>query len=374
MPITPYTPKPRENPDSMPTSIWHRDISSLFRLKYVPQAPIKDISVFCRKLSFLLGAGIPIKSALTIVSEQLPGRGLRRLMPKLNARVQQGQSFSEAITASGAFPSFFCGFVSIGEATAKLPQVMEQLADFYDEQARIKDELTAALVYPSAVAFMMLGVIILAITFVLPGYSRIFATSGAPLPALTRGLMNMSEFLLHNAPLVIILTLGIFIIVIIFATSKLGRGIIAQLTLQLPITRQGINYKLTQGLHLLLSAGLSISQALPLTEDIMGNIQVKKDIANISAGLKTGKPFWVALSEVKYMDPLLVGLARVGEETGYMSQTIDKCQSYYADNYKQAIKRLNKLVEPVITLVLGIGLGIIMLAVILPTFELATIL
>ncbi|MCL2571300.1 MAG: type II secretion system F family protein [Defluviitaleaceae bacterium] len=374
MPIAPYPSKSKGNSDPKPISIWHRDISSLFRLKYAPQAPIKEISVFCRKLSFLLGAGIPIKSALSIVSEQLPGRGLRRLMPKLNARVQQGQSFSDAIAALGAFPSFFCGFVSIGEATAKLPQVMEQLADFYDEQAKIKDGLTAALVYPIAVAFMMLGVIILAITFVLPGYSRIFAASGAPLPALTRGLMSMSEFLIHNATLVIIFTIVTFIMAIIFATSKPGRGIIAQLALQFPITRQGINYKLTQGLHLLLSAGLPISQALPLTEDVMGNIQVKKDIANISAVLKTGKPFWVALSEVKYMDPLLVGLARVGEETGHMSQTIDKCQSYYANSYKQAIKRLNKLVEPVITLVLGIGLGIIMLAVILPTFELATIL
>ncbi|MCL2362893.1 MAG: type II secretion system F family protein [Defluviitaleaceae bacterium] len=346
----------------------------MFKINYTPKAPLRELSVFCRKLSFLLGASIPIKTALAIVAEQLPGRGLRKHLPKLNARVQQGESFSSALKAAGAFPAFFCGFVAIGEATAKLPQVMEQMADFYEDQAQTKDELTAALVYPVAVAILMLGVIIMAITFVLPGYSRIFAATGVPLPTLTRGLLQVSQVVTTHGHWIFIGIGMLIFVLILFFRSTIGRVSLGRVILRIPIIRKGVNFRLTQSLHLLLSAGLPVSQALPLTMDVMDNLRVKNDIKKISAYLEIGKPFWEALREITYIDSLLISLARIGEETGNLPQTIEKCQSYYSQDYKRAIKRLNKLIEPIITLILGIGLGIIMLAVILPTFELATVL
>ena len=376
MPILPQTSKQSLRLDmqgSKPASIWHRDIASLLKTEYVRKATFRELSLFSRKLSFLLGAGVPIKAALSIVSEQMPGRGLSKLLPSLSSRVEQGESFSNATKRVGAFPAFFCGFAAIGEATATLPQVMEQLADFYEDQAQTKDELAAALVYPIAVTIMMLGVIVLAVTFVLPGYSRIFATTGVPLPALTRGLLHMSEFLTANALLVAGCFFAMLIIVGFYMRSKHGRGLIAAITLRIPLAQQGVNFRLTQALNLLLSAGLPVSQALPLAEDVMDNVRVRRDLGKISAQMDAGKPFWEALGEVWYIDPLLVGLARVGEETGRMPQTMEKCQGYYSLAYKRAIRRLNKLVEPIITLVLGVGLGIIMLAIILPTFELATV-
>jgi len=346
----------------------------LLKFNYQQHASFRELSVFSRKLSFLLGAGIPIKTAISIVSEQLPGRGLPKLMPKLNAKLQQGESFTEAIHATGAFPAFFCGFVSIGEATAKLPQVMEQLADFYDEQAQTKDELTAALVYPIAVTIMMIGVIIMAVTFVLPGYSRIFEATGAPLPILTYTLLQVSNFMVENARLLALGVLVACITTVILLRSRHGREAVSSVALTIPLVRQGVSFRLTKSLYLLLSAGLPISQALPLTQDVMDNLRVKHDLSKITTQLKMGKPFWAALNEIKYIDPLLTGLARVGEESGQMSQTIEKCQIYYSQAYRHSVKRLSKLVEPVITLILGLGLGVIMLAVILPTFELAAIL
>jgi len=371
MPIEPQSTK--SSSDSIPVSIWQRDIFSLFKINYTPKAPLRELSVFGRKLSFLLGAGIPIKDALGIVSDQLPGRGLRKYLLGLNKQVQQGESFSAALKATGAFPAFFCGSVSIGEATAKLPQVMEQLADFYEDQAQAKDELTAALVYPVAVAILMLGVIIMAITFVLPGYSRIFAATGVELPVLTRGLLNVSQVITTSGHWIIIGMSAIIIALIFLIKSPAGRLYFGALTLRIPIVRQGINFRFTQSLHLLLSAGLHVSQALPLTIDVMDNARVKADITKMTNRLKIGKPFWEVLGEVSYIDPLLIGLARIGEETGNLPITIEKCQVYYSQSYKRTIKRLNKLIEPMITLILGIGLGIIMLAVILPTFELATV-
>ena len=375
MPISPQSfNSPEINAHSpKPIPIWHRDISTLLKFKYTSKASLRELSVFCRKMSFLLGAGIPIKSALSVISEQLPGRGISRLLPGINTKVAQGESFSAAVKATGAFPSFFCGFVAIGEATAKLPSVMEQLADFYDDQAQTKDELVAALLYPIVVTVMMLGVIVLAVTLVLPGYSRIFDASGVSLPALTRGLLHMSEFLIANNLLVAGVLLGVFLLVILFMRSNRGRDLAAAVSLRIPIARQGVNFRLTQALYLLLSAGLPVFQAIPLAGEVMDNVRVRRDLSKISAQLGMGKPFWEVLSKLRYIDPLLIDLARVGEETGKLTQTMEKCQNYYAQAYRKAIRRLNKMVEPAITLVLGVGLGIIVLAVILPTFELATV-
>jgi len=373
MPIEPHITTSRTNNDKNPVSVWNRDVTSLFKINYTPKAPYRELSVFSRKLSFLLGAGIPIKTALGIVSEQLQERGLRKHLTKLNTKVQQGESFSSALKDTSVFPAFFCGFVAIGEATAKLPQVMEQLADFYEEQAQTKDELVAALIYPIAVAVLMLGVIIMAITFVLPGYSRIFAATGAPLPTLTRGLLHISQAVTEHGHWVVIIISVVVFSCIFFAKSTPGRVFIGKIILRIPIIKLGVNFHITQALHLLLSAGLPISQALPLTADVMENLQVKKDIHKLSIYLEIGKSFGEALGEIPYIDHLLINLARIGEETGCLPQTIEKCQIYFTRSYKRAIKRLNKLIEPIITLVLGIGLGIIMLAIILPTFELATV-
>jgi len=371
MPITPQLQsKNLETTNHIP--IWQRDIATLFGSK-TPNVSYKELSTFCRKISFLLGSGIPIKSALSIVSEQLPKRGIRKQLPKLIARVTQGESFSGAARAVGGFPAFFCGFASIGEATARLPQVMEQLADFYENQAETRDELTAALVYPIAVTIMMLGVTILAVTFVLPGYSRIFDASGVELPALTRGLLAVSEFMTANFIVIIIGLIGILLGVVLFVQSSPGREFFAGVRLRFSLARLIANFGLAQALNLLLSAGLSVSQALPFAVDVMDNVKVKHDLNKISADLETGKPFWEALTKIEYIDPLLIGLSRVGEETARLPKTMEKCHAYYTQSYKRAIKRLNKLVEPMITLILGLGLGIIMLAIILPTFELAMV-
>jgi len=213
----------------------------------------------------------------------------------------------------------------------------------------------------------------MAITFVLPGYSSIFAATDTPLPALTYGLIRFSGFITSNAVFVVVGLITFPFIVYMLLRSRHGREMVAAIELCLPLARLGINFRLTQALYLLLSAGLPVSQALPFTEDIMSNVQVRRDISKISAQMGAGKPFWENLDKVKYIDSLLVGMVRVGEETGSLPETIEKSQIYYLREYKQSLRRLNKLVEPIITLVLGIGLGVIMLAVILPTFELATI-
>jgi len=369
MPILPY--KETQKTNASKTSIWHMDIVDLLVSTRVRKLSSKHLSVFCRKMAFLLDAGLTMKSAMPILAEQAPG-SVYSVILNMHKRVMQGESFSRAMKSTKIFPPFMCGYVAIGEQTGQLPKVCNQLADYYEKQLKMKDELTAAMMYPVAVTLMMLGVIVFAVTMVLPGYTQIFATSNVSLPFITAALLSASNFLARNAILILV---GIVAVTVAFATflrSTRGRDIWMKAQLKIPLMQQWVNLHIAQVLSLILFAGMSVSTAIPLCSQIVGNAKVSKDLKQLSAHLDGGEAFWISLERIPYIDPLLVDLARVGEETGNLCQTMDKCYNYLDTNYSHTIRKLNKLVEPIITLVMGILLAIIMLAIVLPTFELAT--
>ncbi|MCL2841717.1 MAG: type II secretion system F family protein [Defluviitaleaceae bacterium] len=368
MPIYPKTTISKTRRES----IWHMDIVDL--LSQRPRTlSLRHLAIFCRKTAFLLDAGLPIKVAMPILCAQMPKRELKLVVSDVHKMVMQGESFSKSIRAVKVFPTFMCGYVDIGEKTAKLPKVCADLADFYEHQAVLKDELAAAMMYPMAVSLMMLGVIVLAVTLVIPGYADMFAASDVSLPMLTSVLISLSDFFVENWLFAILGLLSTMLVAVLFLRSQRGIDFISWVVLKVPLLRQNINFRLVQTMSLLLSSGLSISKTIPLCRDVMENTRVKTDLQKLSSNIDSGVAFWVALERIKYIDSLLVGLARVGEETGNLPQTIKKCHDYFETAYKHSIRRLNKFIEPLITLIMGIILAAVMLAVVLPTFELATV-
>ncbi|MCL2605062.1 MAG: type II secretion system F family protein [Defluviitaleaceae bacterium] len=365
-----YPPVSRVKGAGPAVSIWHRDIGDLLR-KGVTAHP-RELAVFCRKVSFLLGAGVPIKDALPILMSQTKERVMKHALPEVYKRVLQGEGFADAMAAAKVFPVFMCGFIAIGEMTAQLPRVCGQLAEYYEHRAKAGDELTAALLYPAAVTVMMLGVIVMAVVAVLPGYSQVFDQSGVTLPALTRGLLSVSAFVSGH---IWRLAFGLFALVVgvaAFLRNEKGKDFIASAQLKFALFRQGFNLRLVQALNLILGAGQPVSNAVPVCADAMDNARCKRDLTGVGNALASGRPFWASLADLPYIDPLLVGLARVGEETGSLPQTMAQCQDYFMQAYQRTLRRMNKLIEPVITLVLGLLLALVMLAIVLPTFEMAT--
>jgi type IV pilus assembly protein PilC len=133
-----------------------------------------------------------------------------------------------------------------------------------------------------------------------------------------------------------------------------------------------LNFRLSQALSLLLSSRITISEAITICTEVMDNSIVRKDLLEISAKVNSGEAFWQSLDGVPYINPLFVSLAQVGEDTGSLPHTIHKCSAYCEESYKHSVRRLNKLIEPLITLILGVLLAAVMISIILPTFELAT--
>ena len=351
-------------------SIWQMDVSEIL-FGNIKIAKLKDIAMFCRKLSFLLDSGLSIKMSLPVLRSQVENRGLGMAVGKLHKMVEQGESLSLAMTDAKVFPLFLCGYVSIGEKTGQLAEVFTKLADYYEEHAKIEDELAAAMVYPIMVTVMMLGVIILSVTLVLPGYADIFMDSDIPMPRITAGLIAASDFISENFAFVLLGLMLLIVSAVAFFKSGTGSSFLTAVKLKNSLVRKSINLKIAESLSLLLYSGINVSDAIPTCVKLLGNEKIKKDFFELETDLRKGRPFWASLNKLPYVDKQFVSLVKIGEETGSLAKTVSKCSEYLLADYKLSIKKLNKQVEPIITLVLGIFLALIMLAVVLPTFELA---
>lgn len=362
-------------PNAKP-SIWNTELSEIVSLgkRRIPQ---KELSVFCRKFSIMLDTGESVKQAVLFLAEQASTRAMRDALTQSHSGIMQGKSLSAALAATDAFPVFFCGLCQIGEMSARLPQVMERLATFYEQQARAEDELSAALMYPAAVALMMLAVAVLAVVYVLPGYARVFTATGVELPVITKVLMSVSAALTQHTLEILIVVIVLIAAVTWGMRSAAGRALAARVQLHMPVLRavyrQAVNLRFSQAMSLLLASGQALTDAVPACAEVIDNPQVRRDLVTVATGLKQGRSFWEMLSGFAYFDPMLWRMVQVGEETGRLPQTMSRCRDYFEQEYISLIRKLNKLVEPVITLVLGVGLGLMMLAVILPTFALTNI-
>jgi type IV pilus assembly protein PilC len=354
-------------------SIWHMNISDVIFRNRKKRVPVGELALFCRNLSYLLGAGLPVKTALLNLRGKSLGPTLKTVLPHVHKRVMKGDSFSHALKMEEVFPEFMVGYMAVGEKTAQLANVCQKLAHYYEQQSKTRRELFAALIYPAAVLLMMFGVIALAMVSVLPGYARIFAASNVQLPPATEFLLNVSAFLSGNIVLLAWVFGAAVIVLIIFLQTGRGQKLLSHAQLKVPLLRQAVNLHFTQSLSLLLTSGIRLSDAVFLCMDLIQNTLVKKDLNKLSKNLYNGLSFSEALENITYLHPLMRDLARVGEKTGDLSQVMERCVEYFASDYTHNITRVKKLIEPTITIVMGVLIGLVMLAVVLPTFQLASV-
>jgi len=335
---------------------WERDLFEDRQLSGVALAEM------CRQMSFMLGAGITIRSVINVLAES--SVKLRGSLRSVMEGILRGESLSRALENTEVFPPFMCNMCRIGEMSDNLPRVMALLADYYEESARNRDEIIAALMYPAVVSVMMLGMILAAVLFVLPNYALVFAASDVPLPVLTRALLAFSDLLITRWWLVLpmaALLIAAFVYFLKTRTFEL-------LMLKISIYRQMVSLHIVQAMALMLQSGQPLPDAVLAVSGIVSNRQISQDLQRLAMGLHEGSAFWMLLTRLPYIDPIVVSMARVGEETGDMAQAFEHAGEFCRHRFTQMSRRLNKLVEPLVTLILGFVLGLVMLSIILPTF------
>ena len=337
-----------------------------------------DVATFTRQLSTMVNAGLPITESLLILKNQARTPAIRDMLSQVLADVQEGQSLSSAISKySNVFPPTYVALIKAGEAGGVLDNVLARLSDNMEKQVEFKGKVKGALIYPVIVVIGMVLVAAIMMIFVIPKMLSLYSEFGAELPGPTRILMSVSGFFAKFWWLMLVIIAFLINFLINYHKTKTGRRKIDELILKIPIfgdlQRQVALTELTRTLSLLVGAGVSILEALGILSQISGNAVIGDALEDSARHVEKGFPLAYAFSKHPEAFPYILSqMVAVGEETGKMSEVLAKVSHIFEVESDQKVKALTSAIEPIVMVILGVGVGFLVIAVILPIYNLTS--
>lgn len=335
-----------------------------------------DIVNFTRQLSTMITAGLPLANALSILEEQST-QEMGRMISGLLKEIEGGGTFSQALErAKGTFSRVYIQLVRAGEVGGLLDSVLERLADTMEKQKEFRAKIKGAMVYPIIVVLAMVAVSFIMMIFVVPQLTDMYKDFDAELPFATRLLIGISNFFVNYWWMAIASFGGIGYALRSWKKTKTGERSIDKLLLRLPIIgvlrRKVILTEFSRTLALLLSAGVSLLEALEIVSEALDSITVREALEDAATYVERGQPLSQAIGRHDIFPPILYQMIAVGEETGKLSDILLKLSTYFESESEHAVKNLTTALEPLIMVVLGVGVGVMVIAIIMPIYNLTS--
>ncbi|MDP1710176.1 MAG: type II secretion system F family protein [bacterium] len=336
-----------------------------------------DVATFTRQLSTMINAGLPITECLLILRTQLKG-SLQKVIAQILADVEAGESLSSALAKHPKiFSQTYISLVKSGELGGVLDEVLARLADNLEKQQEFSGKVKGALVYPAIIIIGMFVVSLILMIFVIPRLTSLYQDFNAELPLPTRILIGTSTFIFKFWPLFLALGVGGFYIFKLYRGTKAGRLKTDELYFKIPIIgplqRQVVLTELTRNMSLMVGAGVSILDALNITADVVGNRVIAEALRDASKQVEKGFPIAFAFGRHPEAFPFLLSqMIAVGEETGKMEEVLGKISHIFEIESDEKVKSLTSAIEPLVMVLLGLGVGFLVIAIILPIYNLTS--
>ncbi len=337
---------------------------------------LNDITFFCKQFAAMIQAGISIGRALEICIEQANNKSLKKHLVTIHENVNKGRTLSEACKEEAIFPELLVSMIECGEASGNLDVVLNQVVEHFDNQLGTGRKLKKALSYPAITLVIVMVVVILMMVKVIPSFVEMFASTGVELPAATKLMIKISNFFVNNGlilgGIVVLLVIGLWNI----KKWKEGRQFVDEMALKLPLigelNKKTLSALFSKTLSMLIASGLPMLQAMEIVKKVMNNVVASEEIDKAIEELKQGSSLYHALRGSKIYPTIMYSMISVGEETGALDEMLIKIGHYFSEEVETTIDSLMVLIEPALTVLIAIVVGGIMLAVILPTFSMAT--
>lgn len=338
--------------------------------------PIKEKVVFMRQLATMTGAGLPLTQALEILEEQAVNPLFKKTISKVLGDVQAGESLAKAFRKhSGVFDEITLNLIDAGEQSGNLETILDRLAVEVEEQKKLKEKITSALIYPVIILLVILLVILLMMFVLIPAMAEIYGEFGAELPFVTRLLIDMSNFLVSYWWILIIVIAVIIISYKYYYDSPNGKKFIHKIHIKIPIFGVIVSKmqvaQFTRVLSLLLKSGLSIVRSLELTAGSLTNIIFREAILLAKEEVEKGTSIAIPIARSKVFPLLVSQMIAVGEESGELDNVLEKMSQYYNEEVNVATSNLTTLMEPIMLVLMGGVIAFIALAVYMPMFNLS---
>jgi type IV pilus assembly protein PilC len=336
---------------------------------------VKEKALFANKLSALVDAGVPIMRSLDLMHRQQKSALFRRALTAMTAEVNQGSSLGSAMRRwPKVFDNLSIAMVEAGEAGGVLDETLKRLAKLLEENARLQNQLKAAMGYPITVLVIAILVFLGMTIFLIPTFAEIFDQLGAELPVFTQMMINLSKLLRSSFSIFLVggIILAIYAFTRYYATP-VGRRQVDGIFLKLPLfgdlLQKTASAQFCRTMSSLSKAGVPIMMSLEILHDTTNNAVVGDAIKNSRNDISEGVPLSTALALKRVFPEMMVSMLAIGEETGEMDTMLSKVADFYEDEVSTAVKTLTSLIEPVMIVLVGGIVGSILLAMYMPMFS-----
>ncbi len=332
-----------------------------------------DLTNFTRQLSTMITAGLPLTDALNLLKVQSKP-ALSKVVGVVLSDVQSGLALSTAMTKHPkVFSKVYVALVKAGESAGLMDKILNRLAETEERGREFKGKVVGAMIYPIIILVGMVGVVVIMVVVVIPQLSSLYQDFGSDLPIATKILLGISDFAVKYWWMMLVGLAGLVMGVRAFLATDYGRDSwgrgIFKIPVMGPLIRQTILAEFTRVMALLLSAGVSVVEALRISAASLGNVVMEKDVLRIANQVEKGFPVSISFTESEYFPPIIGQMSAVGEETGKMDDVLEKISHYFETESEQKVKGLTTALEPIILIIMAVGIGFLMYAVVMPLYE-----
>ncbi|MDD5730532.1 MAG: type II secretion system F family protein [Candidatus Omnitrophica bacterium] len=337
-----------------------------------------DLAMFCRQLATLLGAGVTILKSLEIISKQVSSRKLLDVTKELQKDMESGLSLHESMAKHPkVFSDLWVNLVESGEASGNLAVVLNRLASYLERSETFKSKIISALIYPLILFTAGLGALLFLTLKIIPVFADLFKGFNVKLPALTQMLVNLSHVIRSTFVLIIAVLIGGFFALRQFIRTKNGRLQFERFLFSLPVFgdffRALIVERFSSEMSTLIESGVPILYSLEITEQSVNNMIVANIIREVKEEVRSGKTLSQPLDRSGFFEPMVIQMITIGEEIGELSQMFKKINSFYQEVIETFLTRFTSMFEPIMLLFIGSVIGIMVVGLFLPIFQIAQI-
>ncbi|SYZ79971.1 type II secretion system F family protein [Trichococcus shcherbakoviae] len=334
----------------------------------------KDFIVFLRQFSSLMNAGILLVDALDLLAAQSTSLALKEALEELSEEIREGVALSEAMAKKPKlFPDLLIHMIHSAEVSGRLEEVLQQMADYYEKQHRIKQKISTAMTYPLVVSVLAFLITAFLLVFIVPIFGDMFASMGSELPAITRMVLTLSGLLQHYWWMVLLL-MGLLVAVIIQLGKKEQVAYVFDvLQLKVPILgtfiQKTLLARMTQTLSSLINSSVPILQAIEVTSKVVGNRVVENVLLQAQKDVEQGESLAKPMVDHWFFPPLIIQMIQVGESSGELDEMLKKVSEIYDQEVQEASDKMQALIEPIMIIFLSGVVGVIVLSIVVPMFS-----
>ena len=348
------------------------------RRRFHQGASQTDLVFFARSLAAMLQAGLPLLRALETIETQVRSRKLSAVILEIVRDIRGGSTFRDALAKHpNLFSPFWISLVETGEASGQLAKSLEQIAIYLEKASAIRGKVISALIYPAILASVAVIAILIFTLKIIPTFASLYASFGAQLPLLTRIIIGFSGFLRRYFLLAAAITALACVLFSLYINTRQGRwwwdGLKLRFPIFGPIFQAASAERFAANLGTLLKAGVPILHALDITIATADNKVMGAVIEQMRSGAREGRPLAEPLTQTDLFPPMVAQMVSVGEQTGKLPDMLEEISKYYKEQVATAVARMTSLLEPAMLIVMGVVIGVLVVAMYMPIFQLGSV-